>query len=99
MPWVLAGVAVLAAGPVAVVAWCMVRPVAIEGIGKVGVAALTFPLHLLVPAAGAAVLAVVVAQLGAAAAALIFAGLAVVLSAMALVPVLATARRARSLEV
>ena len=94
LPWVLAVAAVLAAIPVAVVAWCTVRPARFDGIGRVGGAALTFPLHLLVPAAGLAGLAVVAAVLEAAWAAAVFAGLAVVVAALALGPAVAVARQA-----
>jgi acetyl esterase/lipase len=99
MPWALAAVAVLAAGAVAVVAWAMLRPVRFEGWGKFGAAALTFPLHVLVPAAGAVAAAVVAALLGAVVATVLFALLAAALAAMALGPVVALWRRARALAV
>ena len=93
LPWILAVAAVLAAIPVAVVAWCTVRPARFDGIGRVGAAALTFPLHLLVPAAGLAGLAVVAAVVTAGWAAAVFAGLAVVMAALALGPAVAVAGR------
>jgi acetyl esterase/lipase len=99
LPWVLAVAAVLAAIPVAVVAWCIVRPVRFGGMIRVGAAALTFPLHLLVPAAGLAGVAIVAAILGAGWAAAAFAGLTVVVVALALGPTVAVARRAGALEV
>ena len=99
LPWILAVVAVVAAIPVAVVAWCTVRLVRFDGIGRVGAAALIFPLHLLVPAAGLAALAIVAAVVGAGWTAGAFGGLAAVVAALALGPAVAIARRARALEV
>ena len=99
MAWALAVLAGLAAVPVAVVAWCMARPVRHGTVGMAGVVALLFPLHLLVVSAAGVVAAVILWWVGAVAAAAIVAVLVVATAVMALWPVAATWRRARQLDV
>jgi acetyl esterase/lipase len=96
--WALTAIALAVAGFMIVVAVYMVRPVNFDGLGKSGLVALLFPLHLLVVtviASGVSALA-----WGRSTAAVVLAGAAAVLSAvMALWPCLVTWGLARRADV
>jgi acetyl esterase/lipase len=93
--WALAVVAGVLALPVVATAIFMRFPVRWDGVGKLGVMGLLFPLHLLVVTAGAVASAAITWWIGATAAAWIFAGIAVLSVVMAGWPTVATWRQAR----
>jgi acetyl esterase/lipase len=95
MAWVLTAAAALLALVVAVVAISMLRPVAFDGWGKYGVAALVFPLHLLAVTLVSALLTFVAWWDGATPAAVIFGAIVVLTGVMALWPTIAVWRYAR----
>jgi acetyl esterase/lipase len=92
-----AAAAILAALTIAA-GWAMATPARWDGLGKLGVGALSFPLHLLAGTLLAVILAWLAARAGARLAVWISALVAVATMIMALVPTVALWRKARELN-